>query len=93
MSSVNIDYMREMVSKAYGGDSWAEHVKRMPDRQVMAIYYRILEETPKVFTEGRFAYAPDKEKKEEYHQMTLFEWNLERRLENESKGIVEQLSE
>lgn len=89
MSNVNVDYMREQITKVYPGDEWARHVQRMPDRQVMAIYYRFLEETPKVFTEGRFAYAPDKQEKEEYHQMTIFEYNLERRLENERKGIRE----
>ena len=87
--SENIDNMRAMITKVYPGDSWAEHVRRMPDRQVMAIYYRSLETTPKMFEKGRFAYAPDKQPKEEYHQMTIFEYNLERRLEDERKGIHE----
>ena len=93
MSSPNIDLMREKITKAYGGDIWADRVKRMPDRQVMAIYYRILETTPDILEKGRFAYEPDKNKKEEFHQISIFEYNLERRLENERKGSVEWYDE
>ena len=87
---MNVDLMREQITKAYGGDIWADRVKRMPAKQVIAIYNRILETTPRILTEGRFAYAPDKNEKEEYHQMTIFEYNLERRLENECKGSLGQ---
>lgn len=90
MSWTNIDDLREQLLTAYGrGGAWEDRVKKMPAKQVIAIYQRILETTPKILTEGRFAYAPDK--KEEFHQMTIFEYNLERRLENERKGIREQL--
>lgn len=39
---MNINQMRSFVIKAYPGDGWLSKVKRMPDNQIMAIYYNIL---------------------------------------------------
>jgi len=36
------DQMREKVSEAYSGDKWKQKVRRMPDDQIIAIYYRLL---------------------------------------------------
>ena len=34
--------MRAFITKAYPGDGWMSKVKRMPDNQIVAIYYNIL---------------------------------------------------
>ena len=39
---MNINQMRSFIIKAYPGDGWLSKVKRMPDNQIMAIYYNIL---------------------------------------------------
>ena len=39
----SMEMMREFVSQQYGG-LWREKVKRMPDRQVACIYYRMIDE-------------------------------------------------
>lgn len=36
------DQMREKVAQAYPGDKWRQKVNRMPDDQIIAIYYRLL---------------------------------------------------
>lgn len=36
------DQMREKVAAAYDGDNWKQKVRRMPDDQIVAIYYRFL---------------------------------------------------
>ena len=36
------DQMRDKVMKAYPGDNWKQKVRRMPDDQIVAIYYRLL---------------------------------------------------
>ena len=39
---MTINQMRTFVSKAYPGDGWISRVKRMPDNQIIAIYYNLL---------------------------------------------------
>lgn len=36
------DQMRDKVMEAYRGDNWKQKVRRMPDDQIIAIYYRLL---------------------------------------------------
>ena len=36
------DQMREKVAEAYNGEKWKQKVRRMPDDQIVAIYYRFL---------------------------------------------------
>lgn len=36
------DQMRDKVMEAYPGDNWKQKVRRMPDDQIIAIYYRLL---------------------------------------------------
>lgn len=36
------DQMREKVAEAYNGEKWKQKVQRMPDDQIVAIYYRFL---------------------------------------------------
>lgn len=43
MSYYSVDYMREDISKVYNSPVWRERVKRMPDRQVIAIYHSFCE--------------------------------------------------
>ena len=40
---VDIQSMRSVISKQYGeSPKWVERVKKMPDKQVIAIYFRML---------------------------------------------------
>ena len=43
MSYYSVDDMRDDISKVYAGPEWKKKVKRMSDRQVMAIYYSFCE--------------------------------------------------
>lgn len=47
--SPDIQYMRNFVANRYGEDNlkWQARVAEMPDDQVMAIFYRMVEEKPK----------------------------------------------
>ena len=50
MSAV-VEEMRSDISKVYLNSSWKKKVARMPDNQVMAIYYSFLEK-------GKFGHVP-----------------------------------
>lgn len=43
MSYYSVDDMRDDISKVYKGPEWKKKVKRISDRQVMAIYYSFCE--------------------------------------------------
>ena len=49
--SDRIETMRSDISKVYLNTSWKKKVARMPDKQVMAIYYSFLET-------GKFGHVP-----------------------------------
>ena len=36
---MNVDLMRAEIAKEYPGDNWEKKVKRMPDKQVLAVYH------------------------------------------------------
>lgn len=38
---MNIQYYRDVVTKAYPSPTWARKVMQMPDKQVIAIYWKI----------------------------------------------------
>lgn len=40
---ISVESMRTSISKLYDSWIWRERVKKMPDKQVMAIYYKSLE--------------------------------------------------
>ena len=66
MASVTINFMREKVAELYPRQGWKDRVMNyMPDRQVMAIYHRAIEQN--MF---------NRNEKEDgvYHQMTLAEY-------------------
>lgn len=42
--------MRSFIGKAYPGDGWLSKVKRMPDNQIIAIYYNLLSRKEVAFT-------------------------------------------
>ena len=42
MASMSIEDMREVVESAYVSSNWVRKVRRMPDGQVVAIYYAML---------------------------------------------------
>ena len=62
----DIQFMRNYVSNLYGGPlKWQERVARMDDDQVIAIYFRKIEEpkrpepqTPEPTVEPLFSYIP-----------------------------------
>lgn len=66
MASVTINFMREKVSELYPRQGWKDRVMNyMPDRQVIAIYHRAIEQN--MFNR--------KEKEDGvYHQITLAEY-------------------
>lgn len=39
---MSVEQMRAAILKVYSGDRWAYKVKRMSDKQVIAVYYRLL---------------------------------------------------
>lgn len=47
MASMSIEDMREVVESAYVSSNWVRKVRRMPDEQVVAIYYAMLEKARK----------------------------------------------
>lgn len=59
---MTIQQMREKISKVYSAKTWPDRVSRMPDHQVVGVYYSFLKR-------GKF-----EKKKEEFHQITLEEY-------------------
>lgn len=57
---------RLMECPKYASVSWSYKVSRMPDSQVFAVYHKFME---KGYFDKR-----KKEKKEEYRQMTIFDF-------------------
>lgn len=43
MASLTVEGMRDLIEDVYEGPSWKEKVRRMADRQVMAIYFSFCE--------------------------------------------------
>lgn len=39
---MTISQMREAIKAAYTGEKWAARIKTMTDKQVAAVYYRLL---------------------------------------------------
>lgn len=79
MSTPSVEQMRERIAKAYGGDIWQDKVKKMPEQQVIAIYLKMLRDNPKLLEKDR---SDDKQPKTiGYHQMSIFDYVSERRLE------------
>lgn len=62
MTYTSIDSMRKRISEVYDSWIWRDKVAKMPDKQVMAIYYKMLE-TNKL----------KKERKLRNKQLTLFD--------------------
>lgn len=63
--------MREMIRDAYPGPAWKDRVSRMPDDQVIAVYYNFLRSGK--FNPKPYADTKTKLPKTEYRQMTLFD--------------------
>lgn len=65
---MKIETMRSEISKVYSGTGWAKKVKRMPDSQVLAIYYNFLKN-------DRFKKKKEKPKSsgKEHVQLCLFD--------------------
>lgn len=71
MSSVTVDYMRSAISDVYPSREWRERVDRMPNDQIIAIYYDFLKY-------GRFEKGPAKKPAPKtdvkYEQLTIFDF-------------------
>lgn len=74
MAYCSVEDMRYAISKVYPGKSWQYKVSRMPDYQVIAIYYSFLRS-------GKFDQPAKKKKEEEvYYPVQLtFDDILQRR--------------
>lgn len=57
MASVSINQMRDLVRNAYKGEEWRAKVDRMPDNQVIRLYYSFNER-------GTFNKKPTKARRE-----------------------------
>lgn len=62
---MTVDQMREDICRAYDNDSWRAQVRRMPDRQVKAIYFNWLEN-------GKFD-RPRKQPNMRMEQLSMFD--------------------
>lgn len=60
--------MRRFVTEQYKTDSWKQKVERMPENQVMALYYKF-QGKPKVKMAGVAS--------SEAHQLSFFDFGLE----------------
>ena len=60
MASVSVDDARYIISKLYSSPIWKDKVKKMPDKQVLAIYFSSCDR-------GAFD-KPKKSKKKEIHK-------------------------
>ena len=67
---LGIDAMRNEIEKVYPGDRWKRKVAFMDDNQVIAVYYKFL-------NDGKFAAKPVC-KNPKAHQMTFDEYLAER---------------
>lgn len=65
---MDISWYRKRLSECpkYDSPTWRYKVSRMSDSQVFAVYHKFMEK-------GYFN-KPKKEKKEEYRQMTIFDF-------------------
>lgn len=61
---LSVDAMRDTVRTAYPGDKWKAKVGNMPDNQVMAIYFRMVQEPAK---RGRHSCASKNRKGTNYY--------------------------
>lgn len=69
---MEVSYMRQYIKDAYGrNENWCNKVNRMGDKQVIAIYYSLLNRAAKKKE------SPKEEKPEPFHQVTLQEYKEE----------------
>lgn len=64
---MSVDQMRAAISKVYDAKTWADRVARMPDSQVIAIYYNFKEK-------GKFEKARRERESRKYKQMTIYDY-------------------
>ena len=84
MASVSFNQMLEVVLNEYPGQHWHERVSKMPKRQVIAIYHRIMMKRADLESHGHFVEmmrALDGQivklewaKQEQAHQIDIFEY-------------------
>lgn len=71
MAYLSVDEMRQAIKKPYSGVGWARRVANMHDMQVIAVYYKFLEE-------GKFDRKPlPVNKKEEKQIQAWFDQTYE----------------
>ena len=84
MGSVSYNQMLEVVLNEYPGQHWHERVGKMPERQVIAIYHKIMMKRADLERHEHFVglmNALDGQvvklewpKQEQAHQIDMFEW-------------------
>ena len=65
--SISKSMQRTAIAGCYDSVSWKRKVREMPDYQVYAIYKKFMEE-------GRFEKKKEYARKEEYRQLTIFDF-------------------
>ena len=65
---MTMNEMRRFVSERYPNDNWKDKVERMPENQVMALYYKFMAEPKKKETKAGVA--------EEAHQLSFADFGL-----------------
>ena len=73
----DIEQMRSQISMVYGPEatSWIIRCKNMPDRQVVAIYLKMKEKGK--FDRRKKHVRTIQSKVNQYHQMTLWDYDIE----------------
>ena len=81
---MEISYMRQYIKDAYGrNENWCKKVNKMPDNQVIAIYYSLLNRAKK---------ASEPKKPEVNHQITLDEYKEAKKEEKPKEMVFHQIT-
>ncbi len=84
---MDVSYMRQYIKDAYGrAEGWCKKVNRMGDKQVIAIYYSLLNRAAKKKE------TPKEEKPESFHQVTLQEYKKEVEEEEPKEMVFHQIT-
>lgn len=71
---MDICKMREFISKEYPGASWRNRVKKMRDNQVIAIYYKMLDNRRNKEIQSKHVIRPRQHgKKDSMYRVQMYE--------------------
>ena len=81
---MDVQYMRQYIKDAYGrAEEWCKKVNKMHDKQVIAVYYSILNREKK---------KSEPKKPETNHQITLEEYKVTEEEEKPKEMIFHQIT-